>query len=223
LNLLGLDTSTVASAACVLRADGEAFEVAPDPGRLLGPPRHARELLPAVARVMDASGLGWAELDGIAVGRGPGSFTGLRVGVATARALAQAHGLPLHPVSSLAALAAAAGPGRVAALIDARRGELFAALYDGGVECLRAWVSPPERVVERLRAERAPVRAVGDGAVRWRAVLDAGGIEVAPSDSPLHVVRALELCRLAAAVPGTAPEAVLPDYLRDPDATPAAP
>jgi tRNA threonylcarbamoyladenosine biosynthesis protein TsaB len=106
VNLLGFDTSTAASSACVLRGDGRAEEVVPGPHALAGPAAHARELLPAVAHVMERAGLRFQELDAVAVGVGPGTFTGLRIGVATARALAHAGALELRPVSSLAALAA---------------------------------------------------------------------------------------------------------------------
>ena len=106
MSLLGFDTSTAASSACILRADGEVFEATPPARRLGGQPAHASELLPAVADVMDRAGADWGELEAIAVGVGPGAFTGLRIGVTTARALAHAAGLPLRPVSSLAALAA---------------------------------------------------------------------------------------------------------------------
>lgn len=227
MNLLGLDTATAVSSACVLRDDGQAFEVVPDARGLLGPPGHGRELLPAVMQVLSESGLEWGDLDGIAVGRGPGSFTGLRVGLATARALAQSRGLPLHGVSSLAALAAGAETAAewVLASIDARRGEVFAALYAGGAPVLGPWVAPPDAMlatVARERARRAPtVKAVGDGSVRFRELLGAGGVDVPPSESSLHVVRALEICRLAVGVPATRPDRVLPEYLREPDATPA--
>lgn len=214
MNLLGLDTSTAASAACVVRADGAWAEHVPDPARLRAPPGHGRELLLAVADVLGRAGLAWDDLDAVAVGRGPGAFTGLRVGIATARALAHARGLPLRPVSSLAALAAGAEGEPVLAVIDARRGEVFAAL--GGA--LEPWVGRAEDLVARLGGT-AP-RAVGDGSVRFRDVFEAAGIEVPPSSSPLHVVRALHVCRLAVGVPDTAPETVLPHYLRDPDAVP---
>jgi tRNA threonylcarbamoyladenosine biosynthesis protein TsaB len=223
VSLLGIDTSTAASAACVLRADGEAFEVAPEPSALGERPAHARELMPAVAEVMERSGLGYADLEAVAVGVGPGTFTGLRIGVATARALASAAGLELRPVSSLAALAAGIetdGAPRLA-VIDAKRGEVFAALFAPGGE--RLWgplALRPEELAGRVRAgEETPV-AAGDGSLRFRGMLEEAGIRVMSGDSRSHVVRALHVCRLGAELSGVAPQAVLPDYLRAPDAKP---
>jgi tRNA threonylcarbamoyladenosine biosynthesis protein TsaB len=224
LSLLGIDTSTAVAAACVLLDEGEAVEVAPDPAALMRPPAHAGQLMPAVADVMERAGVDWSELDAIAVGVGPGSFTGLRIGIATARALAVASRLRLRPVSSLAALARGieeTEPGSaVLPLIDAKRGEVFAAAYDGGKELWGPFAAPPETLAERVReAEFAPL-AAGDGSIRFRRVLETAGIRVAPECSGAHVVRALHVCRLAAATPGEPPEAVLPEYLRAPDAKP---
>jgi tRNA threonylcarbamoyladenosine biosynthesis protein TsaB len=221
VNLLGFDTSTAASSACVSRGDGEAFEVEPAPEGLGRPPAHAAELMPAVRRVMEEAGLGFGDLDAIAVGRGPGSYTGLRIGIATARALAQARELPLRPVSSLAVLAAGVDAPLRLALIDAKRREAFCALYEDGKERWPPFVARPEAVAERLRAESLSPLAAGDGSLRFAQLLQAAGVEVAPEGSRLHVVRSLHLCRLAAEAPDAAPETVLPDYLRDPDAQPA--
>jgi tRNA threonylcarbamoyladenosine biosynthesis protein TsaB len=221
VTLLGIDTSTPASAACVLRADGESFEVAPEPSRLTARPAHARELMPAVADVMERAGLDFGDLAAIAVGVGPGTFTGLRIGIATARALAGASGLALRPVSSLAALAEGIEGQLRLPLIDARRGELFAALYGTGGEPLWApFVAAPEQVAERVSEAGYGVRAAGDGSIRFRGVLEAAGIGVEADESRAHVVRALHVCRLARTVPGEPPEAVLPEYLRTPDVKP---
>ena len=214
MNVLGLDTSTAASSACVLRADGQAFEVRTDPGARA----HARELMPAVAAAMERSGLDWPDLDTIAVGVGPGGYTGLRIGIATARALASATGLELRPVSSLAALAKGAGEGLVLALIDARRGELFAGLYERGEERWAPFAARPEAVAERVAQGGLIPLAAGDGAVRFRGLLEAVGIRVEPDGSQAHEVRALHVCELAAGVSPVPSEAVLPDYLRLPDA-----
>jgi tRNA threonylcarbamoyladenosine biosynthesis protein TsaB len=223
VNLLGLDTATAATAACLLRSDGEAFEVVPEPAALFHRPAHARELMPALARVVDEAGLTFAELGAVAVGRGPGKFTGLRIGVATARAIAVARSLPVHGVSSLAALASGAKAPWTLAVIDARRGEVFAALYEGDEERWPPFVARPEQLAERMRAQPETLVAVGDGAVRFRTELEAAGARVPAGDDPRHVVRALHVCRLGRKLPPAAPEAILPDYLRTPDAVPTSP
>ena len=220
MTLLGLDTATAACSACVLRADGEAFERSPVPERLLDRPAHSRELMPAIAGAMDDAGVGWAELDAVAVGVGPGAFTGLRIGVATARALAHANGLPVRAVSSLAALAAGIDDRLVLPLIDARRGELFGALYEDGHERWEPFVATPDDLAERLQTAALAPLAAGDGSLRFKEVMEGAGARVAPDGSQAHVVRALHVCRLATELPDTPPEAVVPHYLRAPDATP---
>ena len=230
MNVLGFDTSTAATAACVLSADGQAFELEPAAEALTGPPGHARELMPAVVEALEQSGLHGSDLDAIAVGVGPGTFTGLRIGVATARALASAWGTELRPVSSLAALAAgatAAGSGDapapdgpVLALIDARRGQVFAALFEDGTQRWAPFAATPHAVAERVADAGLKPLAVGDGSVRFRDVLEAVAVRVAPDGSRAHVVRGLSICRLASDVSPAPPEAVLPDYLRPPDAKP---
>ncbi len=219
MNVLGIDTATAASAVCVLRADGEAFEHPPDPARLTEPPAHAAELMPAVDRAMAEAGLDYPDLDAVAVGVGPGPFTGLRIGIATARALAIGAGLEVRPVSSLKALAAGIEAERRLAVIDARRGEVFAALYPGGAE----EVADPAELAARVVASGLQPLAAGDGSVRFRDVLEAAGVHVAAAGSPAHVVRGLSICRLALDAPPAAPEAVLPMYLREPDAKPRTP
>ena len=220
MTLLGLDTSTSAASACVLRADGEAFELGPPPERLQLPPAHASELMPAVADAMSRAGVRWGDLDAIAVGVGPGAFTGLRIGIATARALATGSGLPLRRVSSLAALAAGIDAPLRLPLIDARRGEVFGALYDGGEQLWPPFAAPPEELIGRLRDAGFSPLAAGDGSVRFRGMFEDASIPVAPDDSQAHVVRALHVCRLGFEAPDEPPEAVLPHYLRDPDAKP---
>jgi tRNA threonylcarbamoyladenosine biosynthesis protein TsaB len=163
----------------------------------------------------------WGDVDGLAVGVGPGTFTGLRIGVATARALATAAGLPVHPVSSLAALAAAVDEPLVLPLIDAKRGELFAAVFERGEHVVEPFAARPEQLAERVGRELAGAVAAGDGSLRFRQILEAAGVRVPPDGSELHVVRALHVCRLAAEVPAQHPEAVLPTYIRDPDAEPS--
>jgi tRNA threonylcarbamoyladenosine biosynthesis protein TsaB len=220
VNVLGFDTSTAVSAACLLRADGQAFEVVPAPERLTAPPAHARELMPAIVRCIQDAGVSFADLDVIAVGVGPGAFTGLRIGVSTARALAHSHDLELRPVSSPAALSAASPEPLCLPLIDAKRGEVFAALFEGGRALWPPFAASPDDVAARVGNAGLDPLALGDGSVRFREVLEAAGVRVAPTGSGSHVVRGLSICRLAAAAPPASPDAVLPDYLRLPDAKP---
>ena len=122
----GIDTATPATVTGVLLPDGARRRGARRAGRRARAARTRAGCSSSLERALDEGGVAWADVDRIAVGVGPGGFTGLRIGIATARALAQARGLPLVPVSSLATLAAGAGDGPVAAVIDARRGEVFA-------------------------------------------------------------------------------------------------
>ncbi len=224
MTVLGLDTSTAVASVCVQRADGERFEVRPEAAALLRRPRHARELMPRVVQQLRAAEVGFADLDSVAVGVGPGAYTGLRIGLATARSLAHAHDLPLRPVGSLAALAAGIDARVALPVIDARRGELFAALYVEGKERWPPLVTAVEALVERvaalMREGLEPPRAAGDGSLRSREALESASVAVAPPESGCHVVSASNVCRLAARVPAVAPEAVQPQYLRAPDATP---
>ena len=221
MSILGFDTSTPATAVCLLRGDGTEFEVTPGADELLGAPGHARDLLPRIAEVAERAGVELADLEAIAVGTGPGTFTGLRIGIATARALAHSTGAELRPVSSLAALGAGIDDPVRLPLIDARRGEVFGALHEVGEQRWEPFVAGPEEVAERIREAAVNPLAAGDGSIRFREILEAASIRVAPDGSQAHVVRALHVCRLATGTRPVALEAVLPDYLRAPDARPS--
>jgi tRNA threonylcarbamoyladenosine biosynthesis protein TsaB len=218
MTILGFDTSTAASSAAVLRSDGELFEILPPPARLSERPAHATELLPAIGEVMQRADVAFGDLDAIAVGLGPGTFTGLRIGVATARALAKANDVPVRGVSSLAALAAGMEGEPRLPLIDAKRGEVYAAFYEGDEQRWPPAALDVAALLERVRGAPVTPLAAGDGSLRFRDELEAAGVAVAPPDSPLHVVSAGHLCRRALSAPDTAPEQVVPDYLREPDA-----
>jgi tRNA threonylcarbamoyladenosine biosynthesis protein TsaB len=220
VTILGFDTSTAASTAAVLLGGSAAVEVAPSPARLAQRPAHATELLPAIHDVMERAGVAFADLDAIAVGRGPGTFTGLRIGIATARALAKANGLPVRAVSSLAALAAGIPAEMRLPLIDAKRGEVYAALFADREERWPPAALGVGALVERLAHVRPAPLAAGDGSLRFRHELEAAGVAIAPGDSPLHVVSAAHVCRLALGAPDAAPEQIVPDYVREPDAVP---
>jgi len=218
--VLGWDTATPSTAVAVLHGDRAVERRHDPPAGSRG--AHASRLLALVAEALAAAGVGWEAIDRIAVGVGPGGFTGLRIGIATARALAQARAIPLVPVSSLRALAAPhLTPERpVLAALDARRAELFAAAWLGDALLLGPVALPPAALAARLADLPAAPLAVGDGAVRFRTQLEGAGAAVPADDSPAHRLAAEHVCRLGARGGVADRDAVLPDYLREPDATP---
>jgi len=235
--VLGFDTSTSATAVALRLADGRTTQARDDPPAGAHP-GHATRLLELTRGLLAQAGVAWSGLDRIAVGVGPGSFTGLRVGVATARGLAQSLSAELVGVSSPRTLAATAlAPdagdaeecGAVLAVIDARRGEVFAAAYEAGPaaaprELAAARALAPQELADLVaEAERAAggVRrwlAVGDGARRFREQLERAGIATPPDDSRLHLLSAAAVCELGARAPAASLHELLPDYRRRPDA-----
>ena len=215
--VLALDTTTRSGSAAVV-SDGELLcEIVGDGSRTHGE-RLPRDLM----RVLEAASVGLESIDLLAVAAGPGSFTGLRVGIAAMQGLAMSTGLKIVPISALDALAAAAGDGSapVAAWIDAQRGEVFAALYDGSGRRVLIEPSslPPIRTLEAWEgALRDEVRIIGDGAARYEDAIRErlGGRAQVLATPPIAGV----IGRLAAASPSRAvpPHAVVPIYIRRPD------
>ena len=160
----------------------------------------AATLLEDVDALLRRAGARQRELDALAVGTGPGSFTSTRLGLAYARGLALGLDLPVAGVSTLDALAA--GAGGALPVVDARRGEVF---------------GPGPLAVRPEEVELEPgTTCVGDGALRYRATLEAAGAQVPPDESELHLPRA-RFHALLARDYGPA-EAVEPIYVRAPDA-----
>jgi tRNA threonylcarbamoyladenosine biosynthesis protein TsaB len=190
--ILAFDTATD-TATSALVWDGEVL------GELASRPVTVLEDLDALLR---RGGVRDSQVEGIAVGTGPGSFTGLRMGLITARALAFAWDVRLAGVSTLDALAAGA-PGAVP-VIDARRREVFA-LLDGEPAVL----APADLPVAEGRLY------VGDGAVRYREEIERRGGEVPPDESELNLPRARFHAELASDF--GSPDLVEPMYLRIPD------
>ena len=189
---LAFDTATSAATAALVR-DGNVL------GERVS---RAVTVLEDADQLLRESGTERAELTGIVVGTGPGSFTGLRLGLATARGLALALDLPVAGVSTLDALAAGA-PGALP-VVDGGRREVFTLV--GGEPAVRA----PQDVGAALAL------CVGNGAVRYRTILEANGAEVPPDDDERHLPRARFHAQLAREFGPAA--AVEPLYLRLPDA-----
>ena len=231
MRVLAFDTATALTAVALRDLDDAANVclreivdlTAVDDPPAGGRPGHAQKLLALIHRLLEQSGSGWDAVDRIAVGTGPGTFTGLRIGIATAHALSTATGTPLVGVSTLASLERAAAvplddQRPVLAVIDARRGEAFVA-GDG----LDPTVLTPEALGD-VAGQRAGngVIAVGDGAVRFREVLERAGAHVPPDEAAVHRVSARQHCVLAATSVPSADGTVEPAYLRLPDAEIAA-
>jgi tRNA threonylcarbamoyladenosine biosynthesis protein TsaB len=213
MRILAFDTATTATTVAV--AEGEtALERRDDPPAGARP-RHTSRLMPLIAELLDEAGWGWEQVDRVAVGLGPGTFTGLRVGVATARALAQARGLQLVGVPTLESLSLNSDGDDVCAVLDARRGEVFAAAWKQRRPVLPAAAFDPALLAERLGPE---VLAIGDGAVAFRGVFERSGARIPDDGSDLHRVTAVNHCRLGLLADPSDPDAIRPDYLRLPDA-----
>jgi tRNA threonylcarbamoyladenosine biosynthesis protein TsaB len=179
-----------------------AFDTATSFGAVCGTSAGGRARVPSAGDVLAAVDQLVGEprrIEGIVVGRGPGSFTSIRIGLAVARSLALSLGVPVAGASTLDAYASGTP------LIDARRGEVFAR---GPLVCR------PEEL------DVAGQTLVGDGALKYRGLFEAAGATIPPDDDPVHVPDALLLLERAG---DFGPAALVePLYVRDPDARPRA-
>ena len=207
--ILALDASTPVTTVALAR--GNAREVLSEVSTT---GRGASEtLLPAIHDALDLAGEELGSVGLVLAGVGPGTFTGIRIAAATARALSAGIGVALSKNSTLSALAAPAlsCSEDVLAVLDARRGQVFARRYTGagpmtGIYCVRP---------EELPVQGAPL-LVGDGAVRYREVLSVLG-RIPPDGSPLHRVTAAGHV-ISGDLAVVAPEDLVPIYVREPDA-----
>jgi tRNA threonylcarbamoyladenosine biosynthesis protein TsaB len=216
--VLGIDTATPQVGCALGGAGGPLASFHAALGR-----RHAETLTPALAFVCQQAGVALGEIGAIAVDIGPGLFTGLRVGLATGKAMAGALGVPMVALTSLDLLAQPLGHTTrvVAAMVDARRGEVFWALYrpaPAGMQRLSDYaVDEPAAVAAQLAALGEECLAVGDGARRYAAAFD--GVEVAgPEYAYPSAAWLVELAwPLAEAGKGVDPRELNPLYLRTAD------
>ncbi|MFZ4514701.1 MAG: tRNA (adenosine(37)-N6)-threonylcarbamoyltransferase complex dimerization subunit type 1 TsaB [Acidimicrobiia bacterium] len=220
--ILGIDTSTNQISVALSASGNVLGAITLESGR-----KHAEHLPPAIAYLADATAVGIPALTAIAVGTGPGLFTGLRVGITTAKVMAQTLRVPIIGVPSLDLLAypVRTTPRLIAAVIDARRREVFWALYrsvPGGIQRVCEYqVGDPRDLANELQAVGDDVLIVGEGGVRYRecfAEVDrvefAGPEHVTPSASALVTLAAARMEREAF----SAVEEIVPLYLRESDA-----
>lgn len=222
--LLALDTATRHASVALRWAEGRLAE------REQEVTTHSEGLLSLVDEVLREAGLRVRDLDALVCGRGPGSFTGLRIGLATAKGLCLAAGKPLLCLSSLLPLGRAAAevapPGRLcAAVLDARRQEVYFGLFRDGELLGPEGLCSPGALAEALLARGEPVLLAGDGALLYQKLLLAPGGQGGPltlAPEPCHAIHARYL--LEAAAPRLARgevddlAAVVPLYIRPSDA-----
>ena len=224
--VLGIDTATPLTAAALLDTKaGLELEAhhQPQEGER---PGHTTELLALVYQLFHQAKFGWEHVERIAVGVGPGMFTGMRVGIATARAFAQSRQIDLVGVSTLQALANGAydqlqSPEKLAivTVLPAGKGEVFAAAFQGKQIILGPSAYEPAALSKQLGDMKA--LAIGNGALQLLEAQSEHKIEVPPANSPLHRLDARYICRIGSAedrqIDGSR---VLPTYLRPANAKP---
>lgn len=215
MNLLALDTSTPACSVAIWR-DGQAVEVSE-----IASNRHSSLILAMVDRVLAESGTSLNQCDAIAFGRGPGTFTGLRIGVGVVQGLAYGADVPVLPVSSLQAQAARAGAENVLAAFDARMRQVYWGLYrlntDGYVQADNdIMLTAPELV--RVPGAKKWL-AAGGGCDLYREIIEAANTGAQISFIPQSYPHATDVARLGAidyragkAVPAAL---ALPEYVRN--------
>jgi len=211
--ILALETSTELG-SCALWRDGAVLERRCPAGR-----SHSETLLPLVRELLHEAGVGFAALDAIAFGAGPGAFTGLRIACGAAQGLAVAAGLPLLPVTGLEAMALQAGDGETLALLDARMGEVYAGRYRvAGGDCHLQGDIGVLSPADLPLPDAGGWRACGNAPAAYpllRERLEAGGIPLLPDILPTAAaVAALAAPRVAR---GDGIDAALaaPLYIRD--------
>jgi len=192
MNVLALDTASHVCSVAVVVDRAVRVEIALGTGQT-----HSRSLLQLVAAAMDLAGLDLGAIDAWVVGRGPGSFTGLRIGLSTIKGLALATGKPVAGVSSLKALAYAAfgSPTRICSMLDARKKEIYWALYhwqEDRLHCVGSeMVTSPDHAIDRI-AE--PCLFIGPGAVLYRdRILASRGSAAVLVPAGLNDIRASAL------------------------------
>ncbi len=188
--LLAIDTAGPACAVALLRGEDGTAEILARSSEAIGN-GHAERLMPMIEAALAEAGVAFADLDRIAVTTGPGSFTGVRVGVAAARGLALALDIPAVGIGSLDALAFPEVRGRdsgtVVAALDAKRGEIYALAKDigSGTTLFEAMAAPADVLAAKLEGARPPLILAGAGAPIVAAAFAGDDVEIAATpDSP---------------------------------------
>jgi tRNA threonylcarbamoyladenosine biosynthesis protein TsaB len=223
VKILYLDSSTEACTAGVAVGDSILTDFA------IAPRGHAQRLLPMAEALLGEAGIGFADLDLVGFGRGPGSFTGVRIATAMAQGIAMARDLPMAGVSSLECLALGAwqrfqrsgdtGAGaEVRVAIDARMGEVYRAVYRAGASG-ELEVLEPEAVTDPVFPDRLdaclPLVAAGSGFGRYPEMIESAGAAQCDPDALPHARDALTQLRRLDEARWMPPDAAVPHYVRD--------
>ncbi|MCY4486242.1 MAG: tRNA (adenosine(37)-N6)-threonylcarbamoyltransferase complex dimerization subunit type 1 TsaB [Deltaproteobacteria bacterium] len=241
MRVLGLDTSTALLSAAVLDGGALAAERTRESlrsrDRRPGRSNHAEGLLPLVAEVLDAAGTEFSSLSLVGVAVGPGTFTGLRIGISTAKGLVYGSDIPVVGVRTLEASAYRVAPAEepvfVCPMVDARKGEVYASLFRrtaAACECLMEdSLAAPEEMVRCVESAAAgSCLYLGSGAMTYAEVIMrcAGAGRASVSDGSEFPAVAGAVARIAEArfraAPETAAASLAPHYIRPPDALPSA-
>ncbi|MDY0235033.1 MAG: tRNA (adenosine(37)-N6)-threonylcarbamoyltransferase complex dimerization subunit type 1 TsaB [Gudongella sp.] len=197
MKILGLDTSTLMTTCAVMDEDsliGE-FSLSLDMS-------HSEALVPMIKSLLDNLNLKVEDMDGFAVSIGPGSFTGLRIGLATAKAFSHVTNKPILAVSSLEALALnVVGQGVVVPMMDARRDRVFTAIYDLSEKDIKTILKPDaievSELVKILEKNQEPIYLLGDGATKYKSIfIEKLGDKVKFMPGHLNLSRASSVCIL---------------------------
>jgi tRNA threonylcarbamoyladenosine biosynthesis protein TsaB len=198
--ILAFDTATPCSSVALVKGSGRKGRIIASLN-LVGSVSHSRRLLGLLDYLLETAAVSWEEIDGLGVSLGPGSFTGLRIGMATAKGLAMASGKPLFGISTLDCLAASCVTRRlICAALDARKKEVYMALYrwqEGGCQRLGKYRVVSPQACAAMITE--PVVMVGEGAALYHDVfaeLLGDACQLAPAQ--LHQASAASLGLLAA-------------------------
>lgn len=215
MRVLAIDTTTPRGSVAVTTEEEVLGEI-----RLTVPDSHSARVLPAAVFLLDGLGLSASDVEGYAIAVGPGSFTGLRVGIATIQGLALASARPCLGVPTLDVLArrlCGSGVAAIVAMMDAYRDEVFAAVYDADARLVGEHVvSPPATFLEDAPEEAA---YIGDGAIKYRDMVRAARPRASFPARSLFLAGTLGrmAAQRLAAGEGVAPEELRPLYLREAD------
>jgi tRNA threonylcarbamoyl adenosine modification protein YeaZ len=193
--VLALDTATPSSTAALVEVTADGLRGVAE-RRTVDPRAHGEKLAPEIEATLAEAGVRPGQLDAIVAGLGPGPFTGLRVGLATAASMGQALGIPTYGVCSLDGLGRAAGPGRVLVATDARRREVYFATYLDGVRVLGPDVARPAEVAAAIVRAGTATRS----RARTSAATDAAALAESETLEAATALAGADAARVAAAI-----------------------